>query len=197
MPGVNSVTPNQLVARNLRRARDERGWSQTEAVRHLSQAGLSWSKTTLSEAEQAATKAAGRAFSADELVGMARTFNKPVTWFFMPEEDGDYEVAPKGADPEPVPAYLATILALHGGMRDRVRTSAVVGPDLANALEHEVHGAIGRGIEATARERGLDELGQLVQAAARITRMLDEAHTSAIADFTGKFGVDTEESTDE
>jgi transcriptional regulator with XRE-family HTH domain len=62
------MTPNQVVAHNLRRARLRRGWTQSETAARI---GLGWSKATYSAAERSVTSRRIRHFDADEIV-MAR-----------------------------------------------------------------------------------------------------------------------------
>lgn len=108
------MTPNQLVARNLRRAREELGWNQARAAEELAErGGLRWSKATLSAAETAANRSDGRAFSADELVAFARTFDLPVTWFLLPQEDESPEsVEIPGARDMPVSELMRRLFRL-------------------------------------------------------------------------------------
>jgi transcriptional regulator with XRE-family HTH domain len=84
------VNANQLVAYNLRRAREERGWTQEQAAVALEERlGLRWSKASFSVAERSGDDDATRKreFDADELVAIAAVFQKPVAWFFTMPED--------------------------------------------------------------------------------------------------------------
>src|SRR5437016_6182288 len=89
-PNRLPLTPNQLVAYNLRRARELRDWTQEraadEAEQHL---GATWSKATWSAAERSVTGKRVREFTADNIVAFARTFDLPVAWFFMPPPPSD------------------------------------------------------------------------------------------------------------
>jgi len=81
---VVTMTPNQLVAYNLRRARLLRGWSQKEAIERLEPFGVRWSTASYSVAECSVHRLDRiRRFSADEIVAFARAFDKPVEWFFQ------------------------------------------------------------------------------------------------------------------
>src|SRR6266508_6744302 len=81
---------NQVVAYNLARAREAKGWSQEEAGRRLEpHLGIAWSKATVSQAERSIAPGKSRAFSADEIVAFADTFGLPVTWFFLPPPTRD------------------------------------------------------------------------------------------------------------
>ena len=78
------MTPNQLVAYNLRRARLERGITQGEATAHLESFGIHWSTASYSLAECSDHRPERiKQFSADEIVAFACAFDKPVEWFFQ------------------------------------------------------------------------------------------------------------------
>lgn len=79
------MTANQLVAHNLRRAREARGWTQAIAARELEPyLGREWSVASFSAAERSAEGGRRRVFSANELLAFACAFNKPIAWFFAP-----------------------------------------------------------------------------------------------------------------
>lgn len=79
------LTPNQVVAYNLRRARLERGMSQGEAAAVLEPyLGERWSAASYSLAERSVYRPERiKHFSADEIVALARAFDKSVEWFFQ------------------------------------------------------------------------------------------------------------------
>src|SRR5689334_19601190 len=82
-----SMTPNQIVAYNLRRARELRQWTQEEAAERLEPyLGERWSKATFSAAERSVDGDRIRQFSADDLVALARGFDLPIAWFLLPPE---------------------------------------------------------------------------------------------------------------
>jgi transcriptional regulator with XRE-family HTH domain len=80
------LTVNQVVAYNLRRAREERGWTQDEAAERLEHyLQERWSRATFSRAERTIDVGARvREFTANEIVAFAVTFGVPLTWFFVP-----------------------------------------------------------------------------------------------------------------
>jgi len=85
LPLYAGLTPNQVVAFNLARAREWRGWTQGQAAAALEPyLGVLWSKASVSQAERSVTGKVARNFSADEIVAFARAFGVPVAWFFMP-----------------------------------------------------------------------------------------------------------------
>lgn len=80
------LTVNQIVAYNLRRAREQRGLTQEQAAERLEpHLGVRWSKASYSAAERSAERSQRlRRFSADEIVAFSAAFELPVTFFFLP-----------------------------------------------------------------------------------------------------------------
>lgn len=80
------LTPNQIVAFNLRRARHLRNWTQAEAAERLEPyLGQRWSKATFSVAERSPDHADRiRQFTADDLIAFAAAFEFSVSFFLMP-----------------------------------------------------------------------------------------------------------------
>lgn len=82
------LTPNQIVALNITRARVERGWSQPQAAAALEAfLGVRWSRASYSAIERSIDGTRIKQFSADELIALARCFDKPITWFLTPPPD--------------------------------------------------------------------------------------------------------------
>ena len=85
---ARELTPNQVVAHNLRIARTMRGWTQDEAGARLEQySGERWSKVNFSAAERSAQGGRPRRFDADDLVSFAMCFGFPPMWFLLPPAD--------------------------------------------------------------------------------------------------------------
>ena len=85
LPLYFGLTANQVVAYNLAQARDQKGWTQEEAADALApHLGRRWSRASFSAAERSVDGDRVRMFDADEIVAFARTFDLPVSWFFMP-----------------------------------------------------------------------------------------------------------------
>lgn len=83
-------TASQVVAHNLTRARELRGLTQSEVAERLSRFTESnWSQTTVAQAEGSVGGQRVRQFTANELVALARTFDLPVLFFFLPPDDGE------------------------------------------------------------------------------------------------------------
>jgi hypothetical protein len=82
------MTANQLVARNLKRAREAMGQTQEIAAQRLEPyLGRRWSVASFSDAERSALNGRTREFSANELVAFARAFEKPIAYFFEAPDD--------------------------------------------------------------------------------------------------------------
>jgi transcriptional regulator with XRE-family HTH domain len=82
---IETMTPNQIVAYNVARARELRGWSQAQTVEKLrDRAGVITSPANLSAAERSVTGNRRREFDADDLLAFARAFELPVSWFLLP-----------------------------------------------------------------------------------------------------------------
>jgi hypothetical protein len=128
---ADRMSPNQIVAINLRLARKLEGWSQEQAGKAVAPyLGEEWSKARWSRAEKADDPTSVRGFTADELVAFSLTFQRPLIWFLMPpspmEEESDAPLpALVGADDNGVPLneYLDLLYVADpglGGMKERV-----------------------------------------------------------------------------
>lgn len=83
---------NQVVAYNLRRARDELGWTQEIAAERIGQyLGVRWPGPSFTVAEQSQHEGKRRReFDANEVLAFARAFNKPVGYFYTPPEGVEF-----------------------------------------------------------------------------------------------------------
>ncbi len=87
------LSAGNIVALNLKRARELRGLSQAEAGELLGDYLRNpWSTATVSAAERSWERGPERSFTANELDGFSRAFRLPVLWFLLPphreEADG-------------------------------------------------------------------------------------------------------------
>lgn len=87
---VDSLTPNQVVAYNLQRARKLRGLNQQTLGQRLAElTGRPWSKATISALERSIDDVQrARRFDADQIVSFAEVLNVPVGWFFLRPASG-------------------------------------------------------------------------------------------------------------
>ncbi|MDP9070501.1 MAG: hypothetical protein M3N68_04315 [Actinomycetota bacterium] len=84
-----SLTPNQVVAYNLPRARRVRGWTQEQAAEALAPyLGTRWSVANFSAIERSVDGGRIRQFNADDLVALSRGFDLPIGFFLTPPASG-------------------------------------------------------------------------------------------------------------
>jgi transcriptional regulator with XRE-family HTH domain len=93
------MSANQLVAYNLRRARQAYDWTQEQAAQALEKyIGVRWSVATWSAAETSTTSGRTREFSADEILAFAALFGKSVAYFFTPPDGLEWVACGPRAD---------------------------------------------------------------------------------------------------
>lgn len=79
------MTANQVVAHNLKRAREQLNLTQEQAAVELEKyLGRRWSKASFSAAERSAEDGRVRVFDANELLAFSRVFDESIGWFFTP-----------------------------------------------------------------------------------------------------------------
>jgi len=85
---VPTLTPNQVVAYNLARARLFRGWTQEQAAEALAPyLGTRWSVANFSVIERSVDGGRIRQFTADDLFAFSRAFRVPIGFFLTPPVD--------------------------------------------------------------------------------------------------------------
>lgn len=109
------LSPNQVVAYNLAKARALRGWTQEQAAERLeAHLGERWSKATWSVAERSVDGVRLREFTANELVALSQTFMVPIVWWFLPpgadRPDAKIAIGEGGAG-----AHQAELVGVHLG----------------------------------------------------------------------------------
>lgn len=103
---ITAMTANQIVASNLKRARELRGWTQAQTVEKLRErAGVITTPANLSAAECSDTGTRRREFDADDLLAYARTFQLPISWFLLPP-DPPTPLLSTQDDPDGLPSTL-------------------------------------------------------------------------------------------
>ena len=111
--------PSQIVAYNMTKARELRGVTQTEVAERLSRFTESkWTKTSVAQAEGSVTGSRVRAFTAVELVALARTFDLPVTYFLAPPDDRSQTRLDLPDVPDDAWDYLVLLVAGHYGNKE-------------------------------------------------------------------------------
>lgn len=79
------LSPNQVVAFNLRKVREMRGLTQEQAAEKLERfLGVRWKKATFSNAERSVEGKRIKQFTADEIVAIARAFDVTLSDLFAP-----------------------------------------------------------------------------------------------------------------
>ncbi len=107
-------TASQVVAHNVTLARELRGLTQVQVAERLTRfTGTKWSQATVAQAEGSVSGQRIRQFTANELVALARTFDLPVLFFFLPPDDGDGRFATDDAKTGLPWEYLLVLLLGH------------------------------------------------------------------------------------
>lgn len=101
----------------MTRARELRGLTQAEIAERMSRfTGTSWTAVTVAQAEGSVSGNRVRQFTANEMVALARTFDLPILYFFMPPEDGKGEFRTPDYEAFAWPwEYLLILLWGHSG----------------------------------------------------------------------------------
>ncbi|HET9442641.1 MAG TPA: helix-turn-helix transcriptional regulator, partial [Acidimicrobiales bacterium] len=199
-----TMTPNQVVAYNVAKARTLRGWTQEQAAEILAPyLGAKLSGPSFSALERSAWNPNRiKQFSADDLLALSRGFDLPIGFFFTPPppafDAGLHapDAGSKGLDPivlldavlgtpgnlgnwaDELLAYSASVAPMPRSKREKPSVSP---SDLAERLE-----PLG-GIRAKALLRQafgeLDGAGDVLERLAEALRLMDE---SAADDTTGE-----------
>lgn len=76
---------NQIVAYNLRAARELKGWTQETLAQHLGRlSGIEYSHAMVSALERAWDGGRRREFDAQEIALLSAALEVPIVWFFLP-----------------------------------------------------------------------------------------------------------------
>jgi transcriptional regulator with XRE-family HTH domain len=123
-----SLSPNQVVAYNLPRARLVRGWTQEQAAEALAPyLGTKWSVANFSAIERSVDGGRIRQFTADDLFALSRAFRLPIGFFLTPPGD------------DPRTYGIATPDAGRDGLDPMELLDAVLGTDeTMEVWEHEL-----------------------------------------------------------
>lgn len=204
-----TMTPNQVVAHNVARARALRGWTQDQAAEELAPyLGAKLSGASFSAMERSASSPLRiKQFSADDLLALSRGFDLPIGFFFTPPPPGDDiglhapDAGSKGIDPivlldailgrpdnlgaweEDLLAYSASIAPMPRSKREKPSVSP---SDLAERLE-----PLG-GLRARALLRqvfgDIGDASSVLERLAEALRLLDETAPDDTANQAGRRG---------
>ena len=171
--------PNQVVARNMTRARELRGLTQVEVADRLALfTGNKWSQATVAQAEGTVHGGRMRNFTINELYALARSFDLPILWFLVPPAP-DSEIAadgvsfPDDAGPDDWRRMLLYALGHRGNYGDLAEALATWHHRMVESVE--VPGADLLGDEAADREPLLAALGR-----ERVPVSVDDAMVAAL-----------------
>lgn len=191
-----TMTPNQVVAYNLARARALRGWTQDEAAERLAPYwGSRLSFASFSAMERSAWRIDRiKVFSADELLALSRAFDLPVGYFFTPPPPSDDvglhapDAGLKGLDPivlldavlgspenidhwrDQLLSYAASVAPQPRSKRERPSVSPSDLPDRLEPL-----GALRAKALLQQAFGDLSEAGDVLERLAEAVRVVDEA----------------------
>jgi transcriptional regulator with XRE-family HTH domain len=116
---TDTLTANQVVAFNLRRARELRGLTQDQAAERLEPfLGQRWSKTTFSGAERSIAGDRIREFTANEIHAFAKAFQVTLSYFLVPPENAT--VATPGGPEDAAGGFVEALLAVDATMWERL-----------------------------------------------------------------------------
>jgi transcriptional regulator with XRE-family HTH domain len=191
VPLYLGLSPNQVVAFNLARAREDKGWTQDQAAEALAPyLGTRWSKASVSQAERSIAGKFIRKFDADEIVAFARAFELPISWFFMPPPPWSNQpgVAVKLSTPdaEPFGAALGLLVDLVFGDAHQQALLSLrlqsflneLGPLGLTGAQHRIASAVNLRVEALVAH-SFQGLGQWQSALRSIANQLEDLETRA------------------
>lgn len=135
------VDVNQVVAYNVRQARELRGWTQEELAGRLEPyLGQRLTQAAVSSIERAWDGERRREFDAHELLIFALVFDLPITWFFLPPA-GDRRMM--RATTRPVDELYARLLGLPHQLEElhaRLREYGIADPTAAEQVVERLTG---------------------------------------------------------
>lgn len=118
----------KIIAENVRRLREEAGWTQIQLAQAMRKSGFSWGRVTVTEAENRI-----RRISLEELLALASLFAVPMATLFIPDDPdalwtqpspGDDASPPASARPIDKNTLLAAMLGNTGRIGELSPTSA-------------------------------------------------------------------------
>jgi transcriptional regulator with XRE-family HTH domain len=180
-----TITANQLVAANLRRARELRELTQEQAAERLEPyLGTRWSPAVFSAAETSVRTKRVREFSANELLAFSRAFDLPVLWFFLPAETDGFPNVRCGGDRELSTGELLDAVFPYRGSPDVEERLIQTLRNLPKRLRTKAdQGAMRWAMErmGTAIIAVFHDLRVVAEQNRRTADLLDEARNAAVA----------------
>jgi transcriptional regulator with XRE-family HTH domain len=216
-PPPQDIDLNQVVAYNIREARQLRGWTQEELADRLEPyLGQRLTQAGVSSIERAWDGERRREFDAHELLIFAMVFDLPILWFLLPPP-GDHRVM--RSTTRPVDELYAWLLGQPRQLEplyERLRQIGITDPTTAERTVEKITGIPGAAKQWSYRERRKDLLLALLDehadsldtAVEELGRMVDHLRQVGLRGFiaehtgdedftyldgrapTGEFGVD-------
>ena len=182
-----SLTIHQIVAYNFRRAREEAGWTQTLTSDRLEPyLGYRLNQAGVSAIEKTFDSERRRNIDVAEVVGFARCFGLPVSWFFVPPADmGDHLLEPvlpgQGPREQEAITLVSQVLGTPPGWRAVVeRLRELIETDRRRAIE-AIEAALSGRIESFEEQINLRRSTMMQVTLARRAGPHDEAVTKMAA----------------
>ncbi|MCU1450390.1 MAG: family transcriptional regulator [Acidimicrobiales bacterium] len=153
-PPSNDVDLNQVVAYNVRAARELRGWTQEELADHLEPyLGQRMSQAGVSSIERAWDGDRRREFDAHELLIFAMVFDLPMLWFLLPPPRDHRLMRATTRPVDELYMYLLGRPEQLDPLYARLREIGVTDPTEAEEMVEKITGAPPRSSEWSYRER--------------------------------------------
>jgi len=191
-PPPSDIDLNQVVAYNIREARQLRGWTQEELADRLEPyLGQRLTQAGVSSIERAWDGERRREFDAHELLIFAMVFDLPILWFLLPPP-GDHRVM--RSTTRPVDELYAWLLGQPQQLEplyQRLRQLGITDPTAAEKTVEKITGIPGAAKQWSYRERRkelllalLDEhADSLDSAVEELGRMVDHLRQVGIRGF--------------
>lgn len=153
-PPPADVDLNQVVAYNVRAARELRGWTQEEVSERLEPyLGQRLSQAGISAVERAWDGDRRREFDAHELLVFALVFDLPMLWFLLPPADDHRLMAQTTRPVDELYMHLLGRPEQLEPVFDRLRDIGVADPTLAEQTVENITGQAARSRQWSYRER--------------------------------------------
>ncbi len=153
-PSPEDIDLNQVVAYNVREARQLRGWTQEELADRLEPyLGQRLTQAGVSSIERAWDGDRRREFDAHELLVFAMVFDLPILWFLLPPP-GDHRVM--RATTRPVDELYAWLLGLPQQLEpvyERLRQLGITDPTAAEETVEKITGTTSPARQWSYRDR--------------------------------------------
>lgn len=140
-PRDDTVDLNQVVAYNVRAARELRGWTQEEFAERLAPyLGQRLTQASVSAIERAWDGERRREFDAHELLFFAMVFNLPMVWFLLPPP-ADHRIM-RGTTRQVDELYVHLLGRPHElqPLYDRLRAYGIADPEAAQLVVERITG---------------------------------------------------------